>query len=62
MSERNNQMGKTYSSVSEAFKDADYASCIQKPKENDYDWFGACMGVLFFLLVFGYGIYKTTGG
>ena len=54
-------MGKTYKSASEAFKDADYASAIQRPESSDFSGFGAFCGGLLFLVVFGYGFYLTIG-
>jgi hypothetical protein len=52
-------MGKTYKSVSEAFKDADYATAIQRPKSSDYDGFGAFCGGMLFVAVFAYGFWRT---
>ena len=52
-------VGKTYKSASEAFKDADYATAIERPSSSDYDSFGAfCWGMLF-LAVFAYGFWIT---
>ena len=54
-------MGKTYRSASEAFKDADYATAIQRPQESSYEGFGALMMTIMFLVVFAYGFWKTIG-
>ena len=62
MSTRSNGMvGKTYKTASDAFKDAEYASAIQRPQESEYDFFWGLMGALFFVLVFAYGFWKTLG-
>jgi hypothetical protein len=52
-------MGKTYKSASEAFKDADYATAITRPESSDFSGFGAFCGGLLFLVVFGYGFWRT---
>ena len=47
MSTRNYGMvGKTYNSVSEAFKDASYATAIEKPLKYEYSTFWSILGVL----------------
>ena len=54
-------MGKTYKSVSEAFKDADYATAIQRPESSDFSGFGAFCGGMLFVAVFAYSFYRTLG-
>ena len=54
-------IGKTYKSASEAFKDADYATAIQRPESSDFSGFGAFCGGMLFLVVFAYGFWKTLG-
>ena len=39
-------VGKSYSSVSEAFKDADYATALEMPQKAEYDHVWAVLGVL----------------
>jgi len=55
-------MGKTYRSASEAFKDADYATAIQRPQSSDFDGFGAFCGGMLFIAVFAYSFWRTIGG
>jgi hypothetical protein len=52
-------VGKTYKSASEAFKDADYASAIERPQQSDFGGFGAFCGGMLFLAVFSYSFWKT---
>ena len=54
-------MGKTYKSASEAFKDADYATAIQRPESSDFSGFGAFCGGMLFVAVFAYGFWRTLG-
>ena len=54
-------MGKTYKSDSEAFKDADYATAIQRPHSSDFSGFGAFCGAMLFLAVFAYSFWRTIG-
>lgn len=54
-------VGKTYKSSSEAFKDADYASAIQRPESSDFSGFGAFCGGMLFVAVFAYSFYRTLG-
>ena len=62
MSTRSQGMvGKTYKSSSEAFKDADYASAIQRPESSDFSGFGAFCGGMLFVAVFAYSFYRTLG-
>ena len=61
MSKFNHGLGKTYRSVSEAFRDAEYASAIQRPVTPDYDGFWAFMGVLAFVAIFAYCFWLTIG-
>jgi hypothetical protein len=60
MSTRSKGMvGKTYKSASEAFKDADYASAIERPQQSDFSGFGAFCGGLLFVAVFAYSFWRT---
>jgi hypothetical protein len=62
MSTRNfGMVGKAYKTASEAFKDADYATAIQRPESSDFSGFGAFMGALTFVVVFSYGFWLTIG-
>jgi len=55
MSLRNiGMVGKTYKTASEAFKDADYATAIQRPTESRHEWIWSLLGTLFFIFTFGY--------
>jgi len=50
-------VGKSYSSTSEAFKDADYATALEMPLRNEYShlWviFGVLIGLGIVVWVFG---------
>jgi hypothetical protein len=60
MSTRSKGMvGKTYRTASEAFKDADYATALQRPESFDFDGFGAFCGALLFLAIFAYSFWRT---
>jgi hypothetical protein len=62
MSTRNfGMVGKAYRTASEAFKDADYATAIERPKQSDYSGFGGLLLALIFVAVFGYGFWLTIG-
>jgi hypothetical protein len=52
---------KTPRSVSEAFLDASWCSAITKPKETDFDGFGAFCGGMLFLGIFAYCFWRTIG-
>jgi hypothetical protein len=39
-------VGKSYSSASEAFKDANYANALEMPEKAEYDHIWAILGVL----------------
>lgn len=52
-------VGKTYTSVSQAFRDAEYATAIQRPTKSDLSGFGAFLGALVFIAVFAYGFWLT---
>jgi hypothetical protein len=52
-------VGKTFKSTQEAFKDAEYATAIQRPNEKRYEWFWALLGTLFFVTTFGYIFYQA---
>lgn len=54
-------VGKSYKSVSEAFKDADYATAIERPQSSDFSGFGAFCGAMLFVAVFAYGFWLTIG-
>jgi hypothetical protein len=47
-------VGKSYSSASEAFRDANYATAIQRPTEKRYEALWVLFGTLFFVATFGY--------
>jgi len=51
-------VGKTYKTASEAFKDANYATAIQRPRQSDFDGIGAFLGGMLFVAVFGYGFWR----
>jgi len=61
MSKFNYNMGKTYRSASEAFRDADYATAIQRPYRSDYSGIGAFLGSVAFLVIFSYCFWLTIG-
>jgi hypothetical protein len=62
MSTRNfGMVGKSYKTASEAFRDADYATAIQRPQSSDFSGFGAFCGAILFVSVFGYGFWLTIG-
>lgn len=62
MSTRNfGMVGKAYRTSSEAFRDADYATAIERPTSSDFSGFGAFLGALAFLAVFAYGFWLTIG-
>jgi len=62
MSTRNfGMVGKAYKTASEAFKDADYATAIERPQSSDFSGFGAFCGGMLFVAVFAYSFYKTLG-
>jgi len=62
MSTRSQGMvGKSYKTASEAFKDAEYASAIERPEEGEYDLFWGLMGALLFVAVFAYSFWITIG-
>jgi hypothetical protein len=54
-------VGKAYKTASEAFRDADYATAIERPHQTDFSGFGAFLGALVFLAVFAYGFWLTIG-
>lgn len=51
-------VGKTYKTASEAFRDADYATAIQRPYQGDFDGLGAFLGALLFVAIFAYGFWR----
>ena len=44
--------------LSEALKDAEYATAIQRPEEPEYDLLWGFLGALLFVGVFGYGFWR----
>jgi hypothetical protein len=54
-------VGKSYKTASEAFKDAKYASAIERPQEGEYDLFWGFLGAMTFLGVFAYSFWITIG-
>jgi hypothetical protein len=40
------QVGKSYNSASEAFKDATWSTAIQRPEKNEYHHIWSVLGVL----------------
>lgn len=52
---------KTSSSVFEAFNTPEYATAIQRPVSTDFSGFGAFLGALAFVAVFGYCFWLTIG-
>jgi len=50
---------QTPRTLSEAFKDADYATAIETPAEGEYSWFWGFVGALAAVAVFGYCFYLT---
>jgi len=50
---------QTSRSLSEAFKDADYACALTRPKSADYDGFWGFIGALAFAAMFGYCFWLT---
>jgi hypothetical protein len=54
-------VGKAYKTASEAFKDADYATAIERPHQTDFSGIGAFLAALAFLAVFAYGFWLTIG-
>ena len=59
MSLTNLGIGKTYRTASEAFKDAEYATAIQRPTEHRFEWLYVLLGTLFFVGTFGYIFYNA---
>jgi len=51
-------VGKTYKTASEAFKDADYATAIQRPQSSNVDGFNGFIMALLFLAIFSYGFWR----
>ena len=52
-------VGKSYSSASEAFKDATWSTAIQRPQENEHGFVWGLLGALILVSIFGYGFYLT---
>lgn len=51
-------VGKTYKTASEAFRDADYFTAIQRPIKGNFDGLGAFLWALLFLTIFAYGFWR----
>ena len=49
---------QTPRTLSEAFKDVEYATAIQRPEEPEYDLLWGFLGALLFVGVFGYGFWR----
>ena len=49
---------QTPRTLSEAFKDAEYATAIQRSEEPEYDLLWGFLGALLFVGVFGYGFWR----
>ena len=49
---------QTAKSVSEAFKDAEYATSITRPEDGEYSVFWGLLGALMFVAIFGYGFWR----
>jgi len=49
---------KSPRTLSEALKDAEYATAITRPKEPEYDLLWGFLGALLFVAVFGYGFWR----
>ena len=47
-------VGKTYKSASEAFREPDYYTAIQRPQKSCYGEFWGFVAALFFVATFGY--------
>ena len=47
-------VGKTYKSTQEAFREPDYYTAIQRPEKSAYSELYGFLGVLFFVVTFGY--------
>ena len=52
-------IGKSYRTASEAFKDADYATAIQRPTESSTGGFWAFLAAMVGVGIFGYGFWLT---
>lgn len=60
MSTRNTGMvSKTYKTASEAFKDAEYATAIQRPENSPTTSFWGFIFAMVFVGVFAYGFWLT---
>lgn len=60
MSTRNTGMvGKTYKTTLEAFKDAEYATAIQRPESSHTTSFWGFIFAMVFVSVFAYGFWLT---
>ena len=49
---------KSPRTLSEALKDAEYATAITRPEEPEYDLLWGFLGALLFVGVFGYGFWR----
>ena len=49
---------KSPRTLSEAFKDAEYATSITRPEDGEYSLFWGLLGALLFVTIFGYGFWR----
>ena len=49
---------KSPRTLSEAFKDAEYATSITRPEDGEYSLFWGLLGALMFVAIFGYGFWR----
>ena len=49
---------KSPRTLSEAFKDAEYATSITRPEDGEYSLFWGLLGALLFVAIFGYGFLR----
>jgi hypothetical protein len=52
-------VGKSFRTASEAFKDAEYATAIQRPENAQYGSFWSFICALIAVGIFGYGFWLT---
>ena len=49
---------KSPRTLSEAIKDAEYATSITRPEDGEYSLFWGLLGALLFVAIFGYGFWR----
>jgi len=49
---------KSPRTLSEAFKDAEYATSITRSEDGEYSLFWGLLGALLFVAIFGYGFWR----